>query len=272
MDISKFVSRHSSDLLSLVACVGVAVTAALSFKGAIKAKETMDEWTEEKHDELTTVEKVQASAKHMIPATVAGVATIGCIVASHRIDKRHVAVLTASAAAVAKKYDDYRKTNIEVNGKEADDKVIEKLEVQKAENSNLHAESMFAMTSLNSKLSTEEFLFHDDVTDQYFEASLAQVLDAINHLNRNFTMGHPEVDVQMWCDFLGIENKKKDTRGWVLCDDYTWIDFDISDPVEIEDGLEVITITPVQTPIEEYWDYDWMGERYEGLNPNGIPF
>lgn len=272
MDISKFLSRHSSDLLSLVACVGVAVTAALSFKGAIKAKETMDEWVEEKHDELTTVEKVQASAKHMIPAAVSGAATIGCIIVSHKIDKEHIAVLTASAAAVAKKYDDYRKTNIEVNGKEADDKVMEKLAVQKAEKSNICAESMCAMTSLNSGISKEEFLFHDDVTDQYFTSSLAQVLDAINNLNRNFTMGHPEVDVQMWCDFLGIENKKKDTRGWVLCDDYTWIDFDISDPVEIDGGLEVITITPMMTPIPDYLDYDWMTDYDEIVKNSQIPF
>ena len=274
MDISKFMSRHSSGLLSFAACVGVVVTAALTYVGAVKAKETMDEWVEEKHDQLTTVEKVQASAKHMVPAAVAGAATIGCIVASHKIDKEQIAVLTASAAAVAKKYDDYRKTNIEVNGKEADDKVMAKLAVQKAEKSNICAESMCAVTSLNSALSKEEFLFHDDVTDQYFTSSLAQVLDAINHLNRKFTMGHPEVDVQMWCDFLGIENKKKDTRGWVLCDDYQWIDFDISDPVEIEGGLEVVTITPMETPIPNYQNYDWMMDRYydDVIDDPKIPF
>ena len=63
----------------------------------------------------------------------------------------------------------------------------------------------------------------------------------------------------MWCDFLGIENEKKDTRGWVLCDCYQWIDFDISDPVDIgEDGLEAIIITAITSPIENYLDYDWM--------------
>lgn len=271
--LKRLASQNSSGILSVVACIGVVVTAALTFKGAIKAKATMDEWTKEKRDELTTFEKVQASVKPMVPATVAGVATIGCIVASHKIDKEHIAVLTASAAAVAKKYDDYRKTNIEVNGKEAHDKVVEKLEVQKAKESNICAESMFSMTSLNSKLSKEEFLFHDEITDQYFTSSLAQVLDAINHLNRNFTMGHPEVDVQMWCDFLGIENKKKDTRGWYLRDDCTWIDFDISDPIEIDGGLEAITITPMFEPVLEYWDYDCSGEKYSDIiDDPEVPF
>lgn len=272
MDIKRWLSKNSTGILSAVACVGVVVTAVLTYKGTIKAQKAVEEWTEEKRDELTAFEKVQASAKPLAPAIVSGIATMGCIVASHKIDKEHIAVIAASGAGIAKKYDDYRKTNIEVNGKDAHDRVMEKLEVQQAKDSNLCAESMCAITSLNSSLSKEEFLFHDEVTDQYFTSSLAQVLDAINHLNRNFTMGHPEVDVQMWCDFLGIENKKKDTRGWVLCDDYTWIDFNISEPVELEDGLEVISITPMMTPIPDYQDYDWMTDYDSIIQDSQVPF
>ena len=260
MNISKWMTKHSSGLLSLAACVGVLATAALTFKGAIKSKKTMTEWEEEKHEPLTKFEKVQASAKHMVPAAVVCAATIGCIVGAQTINKEQIAAAIGAGDITAKKYDDYRKANIEVNGKDAHDKVVKRLRVQKAKQANITSESLCQITTLNSKLSKEEFLFHDDITDEYFTGTLAQVLDAINGLNRNFTMGHPEVDVQMWCDFVGIENKKHDTRGWVLCDDYTWIDFDISDPIELEDGLEVIEITPVQTPIEGYQDYDWMGD------------
>ena len=273
MDIQKWLSKNSSGILSFVACVGVAVTAVLTYKGTIKAQETVKEWTEEKHEELTKFEKVQASAKHLAPAAVAGVATIGCIVASHKIDKEHIAVLTASAAAMAKKYDDYRKANIEVNGKEADNRVQEKLAVEKAKETHICAESMFQITTLNSELSKEEFLFHDDITDTYFTASLAHVLDAINALNRNFTKGHPEVDVDMWCNFLGIENKKHDVRGWVLCEECEWIDFDISDPILLDDGPEVIEITPAITPIVGYYNYDRMGDCYDDvLNDPEVPF
>lgn len=259
MDIKTWLGKNASGLLSVAACVGVAVTAVLTYRGTIKAQETVKEWTDEKKDELTTFEKLQASAKHLAPAAIAGVATMVCIGKAHSIDKKDIALVTGAAAAVTKKYDDYRKTNIKVNGKEAHDRVMEELAVIKAEHSNITSESMFQITSLNSKLSKEEFLFYDDTTETYFTSTLAQVLDAINALNRNFTQGHPEVDVQMWCDFLGIENEKKDTRGWVLCDCYQWIDFDISDPVDIgEDGLEAIIITAITSPIENYLDYDWM--------------
>lgn len=275
MDISKWFSGNKSCILSFVACVGVVVTAALSFKGAIKAKETMDKWTEEKHDELTTFEKVQASAKHMVPAAVAGAVTIGCIAKSHKIDKEHIAVLAASAAGMAKKYDDYRRANVEVNGKEADDKVVKELEirevsgcpigslvVQDAKQSYISAESLCQHVSLNSKLSQEKFLFKDEITNVRFTASLAQVLDAICALNRNFQLGHPEVDVHMWADFLGIKIDKHDNRGWVFCDDLTWLDFNISDPIEVQDGVKEIIISPVTTPIPEYWNYDPFTDKY----------
>ena len=270
MNISKWLSKNASGILSVAACVGVALTAVLTYTATIKAQETIKEWTEEKRDELTTFEKVQASVKPLAGAAVAAVGTIACIVGSRKIDKKHIAVLGAGAAGIAKKYDDYRKANIEVNGKKADNKVMEKLAIEKAEQSNICAESMCAMTSLNSKLSKEEFLFYDDITETYFTSTLAQVYDAINALNRNFTLGHPEVDVDMWCNFLGIKNKNHDTRGWVLGDDFTWIDFNISDPVDLGDGMEALVISTTTSPIPDYLNYDPLDDRY--YDDDGNPY
>ena len=260
MDVSKWLSSNKSSVLSLGACIGVVATTVLTFKGAIKAKETMDQWTEEKHDELTTVEKIQASIKPMIAAAVSGLATIGMV------------MLAGSAAAITKKYDDYRKTNIKVNGKDAHERVMRELEVQRAEEKPITANTYAGTTTLNSTISKEEFLFHDEITDEYFTSSIAHVLDAINALNRGFTQGEPEVDVQLWCDLLGIKNRNKDTRGWVLCDDYQWIDFNISDPMEVKDGVKVITISPITSPIEDYLNYDWMGDCYYDDDGNKYDF
>jgi hypothetical protein len=259
MKATKLFSDNKSGILSLIACVGVGVTAFLSAKAMPKAEKAISDFKDDNSEkELTFFGKVKVAGRHFIAPIISGAATIGCILGAQKVNNETIIAMTGAAGVAAKKYDDYRKANIKVNGKEAHDRVMEELAVQHAKESNIVSESLFEMTSLNSKLSKEEFLFFDDITGQYFTSSLAQVLDAINALNRNFTMGHPEVDVQMWCDFLGIENKKKDNRGWVLCDDYQWIDFDITDPVELEDGIEVITITPMQTPIKDYLDYDWM--------------
>lgn len=275
-DFSKWITKNASGILSVAACVGVALTGVLTYVGTIKAQETIKEWTEDKQDELTKFEKFQASVKPLAPATAAMVGTVVCIAKARRIDKTHIATLGGTAAVMAKKYDDYRKANIRVNGRDAHEKVLEELMAKKAEESNIYSESFFEMMTLNSKLSKEEFLFYDDITDSYFTSSLAHVYDAINALNRNFTMGYGETDVNMWCRFLGIENKNHDTRGWVLGDDFTWIDFNISDPIEIGDGMEVITISTTTTPIQDYLNYDPMddcwydenGEKYHIDDPS----
>ncbi|MBO7450297.1 MAG: hypothetical protein J6U54_07985 [Clostridiales bacterium] len=272
MNIQKWLSKNSSGILSFVACVGVAVTAVLSYKGAIKAQETIKEWTEEKHEELTTVEKVQASAKHVVPAAVAGAATIGCIVASHKIDQKQIVMLTGAVAAVSKKYDDYRKANIKVNGKEAHDKVMEEIAVEKAREGRITGESMFTICDLNSSLDGEERLFYDAITETYFTSTLSRVLDAEYHMNRNMHVegGCPDLTVQMWCDFLGIDNKKHDKRGWTYCDSYQWLDFTNSDPVDIGDGMECIIIDCVWEPIEDYEDFD-MFEDWPLKEPTKLP-
>ena len=284
MNAKAWFKKNRSSILSVVACIGVAATGVLTYFGTIKAQKTIKEWTEEKRDELTAFEKVQASVKPLAPAVGAAIGTMACIAGAQEINKRDLAVVTGGAVAAAKRYDDYRKANIEVNGKDAHERVVKKLAVQEAKQANLSSETWWTITSLNSALSKEKFLFHDkDLSGQYFDATMAQVLDAMYCMNHNLVSGHPEVDVQMWCDFVGIENKNKDTRGWVLGDDFNWIGFNISDPVEIEDGVKVLTITVATSPIPHYQDYDPMddcyydddGNRYEledVLKDDTLPF
>lgn len=261
MNLTQWITKNASTILTALACVGVAATAVLSSKAALKSEMTKKEWVEEKHgDPLTKFEEFQASVKHYVPAVVVGAATVGCIVGSHKIDKKTVAAVTSAAAITTKAYDDYRRTNIEVNGEEAHEKVMEKLAVQKAKTSYIHSATFFDVTSMNSKLSKEEFLFYDTITETYFTSTLAAVIDAEAALNRNFTMGCWEVDVDMWCSFLGIENTRHDRRGWCLCDDLTWIDFNNSDPVDIGDGLEAIIISTPWTPILDYLDWGCRDE------------
>lgn len=255
MKIKDWFVKNASGLLSLTACIGVVFTAVLSANAAIKAQGTIKEWTEEKHDDLTMFEKVQASAKHVVLPIASAAGTIYCISKSHRIDKEHVATLAGVAVMAGKRYDDYRKANVKVNGKEAHERVLQELAAQKAKPTDLQAASLMSYCSTGAWWdSGEERLFYDSITEQYFTSTLARVMDAQYHLNRNFTMGCDYVNVQMWCDFLGIENKNDDQRGWALNDDYTWLDFDNHKPVDIGDGLEACIIECAFDPEENYWD------------------
>ena len=263
MDLKKIIHRNRAGILSALACVGVAVTAALTYLGTIKATETIKEWTEEKHDDLTTFEKAQATVPCLVPAVVAGAATIGCIVKAHRISKKEIATLTGAAAVMAKKYDDYRNANIEVNGEEAHRKVMERLGAEKAEETNLVGPCLLDNMSLNASLDTTERLFYDTITETYFTSTLARVMDAEYHINRCFcgVDGCGDVDVDKWCTFLGIPNKKKDTRGWIINEGFTRLDFS-NTPVDIGDGVIAIFVECCWTPIENYWDFDGMRDDW----------
>lgn len=271
MDIKRWFKKNRSSILSIVACVGVAATGVLTYFGTIKAQETIKEWTKEKRDELTPFEKVQASAKPLLPAVGAAIGTMVCIGSAQKINKADLAIATSGAVAAAKKYDDYRKANIEVNGIEAHEKVKERLAVQKAEKVNFSGPCLLTNRTLGTQWDdSKPSMFYDEVTEQYIEKPLVEVLDALYHLNRDFTLGK-DISVQDYCAYMGIKNKKNDERGWSLNDGFTWLDFDIHKPVDVGDGLMVSVIEPMWTPRKDYYldddiDYD------EILNDSKVPF
>lgn len=256
-NFTKWLSKNAPTILSNIACIGVAVTAWLSGKGAVKAEQTKKEWTEEKHEELTKFEKVQATIHSSIPAIISGAITIGCIIASGKISANQIATITGAAAVTAKQFSDYKRNNIAENGIKAHQKVEEAIVLEKAKNTRISAESFCDITSLSVSDTLEtEHVFYDSITEQRFVSTLSKVLEAEYHLNRNFTLGHPEVDVDMWCDFLGISHvESADIMGWALCDDYTWIDFNHTKAV-LEDGIECIIIDCIQAPQVGYSDWD----------------
>ena len=254
MKLSKMISRNKSGILSMVACVGVAVTAALTYLGTVKATETVKQWTDEKHgDPLTKFETVQATTPHLVPAAIAGAATIGCIVASHKISKKEVAAIAGVAAMATKQYDDYRNANIEANGMDAHERVLDKLGAKKAKDAHIHTCGIMYNTSLNATLDKQERLFYDTITGTYFTSTIARVMDAEYHMNRILANCEQECDVDTWCTFLGIPNSKKDNRGWCANDDFVWLDFNNTE-VDIGDGMTAVFIECVWSPIANYWD------------------
>ena len=78
-NVIEFAQKHASGILSIVASIGVAVTAVLTHRSTVKAQ------NDESLNELKGFEKIKAGAKYYIFPAVSGAVTIGCIVASHHI-------------------------------------------------------------------------------------------------------------------------------------------------------------------------------------------
>ena len=84
---------------------------------------------------------------------------------------------------------------------------------------------------------------------RYFESTVAQVLEAEYHLNRNWCLG-ASVYVNDFYNFLGMPTiPGGDELGWhwIYSDGLSWIDFNHHKTI-LEDGLEVYVIDFVYSP------------------------
>lgn len=109
------VKRNLPTILSVAGCIGVPLTAVLSSRATLKAKEILDQ----QPDDTTFMEDVKAVSKYYILPTITGLATMGSIVGANSINLKRNAALAASGAALAEYIVNFRNKVEEEHGKEA---------------------------------------------------------------------------------------------------------------------------------------------------------
>ena len=147
-----------------------------------------------------------------------GTASTAVVIGGSVIDYKAIVGLTGAAAAGYKKYDEYRKANIETNGEEADKRVLRKI-----------AGYRHGIITPGH----DEVLFCDDFTGEFFVSTWVDVINAIRKMNRNFQIAGYEPFYD-YLDMLGILtpglNERYDDWGW---DKYI---------LETDDGMSNIDI------------------------------
>ena len=121
----------------------------------------------------------------------------------------------------------YKGKQKEMQGTEAQDKVIDEHAKEKAEKIEIQCTKLFAVCRrLPENKFSNPITFYEPISDRYFEATMEQVLDAEYHLNRNYSLGK-EVTLNDFYGFLGIpEIETGDMLGWDFSDESMyWIDF-----------------------------------------------
>lgn len=204
-------------------------------------------------EELSAFEVVKASWRRFVPAFISGSATIGMIIFAHGIDRKALMAASASAAAASKMYTDYRDANIKVNGIDAHRKVIDELNLEKANNGGITAECFGWAYDLNAGASDEDLrIFYDSVTKQYFKSTLSKVIEAEYHINRDLNIcGGGLALVERWCELLGIHCPDDIKHlGWCVIDDFNWLDFSNLSP-----------LTSIEDLINEYGSIEEVPEK-----------
>lgn len=233
--IGHWFKKNGGTILTFFAVGGVAATAVLSGRAAVKAHEKLEEMPE-----ANVKEKVKAVAPiYILPASV-GATTVACMLGANALDRKQQASLLAASAILGKTYHKYKDKAEELLGKGKVESEIAKEGYDKTD----------VPTPMNEEHLFYYNYYHDDPTSEYgfyFTSTKEKVLQAEYELNRSFNLC-PCVTLNYFLRLLGQEPVESGNDvGWSkeLGHDYygySWVDFEHYD-TKMEDGLECTIIT-----------------------------
>lgn len=239
----------SPTILTFLGVGGVITTSALAVRATPKAHQLKLDVEDYGGDKLDIF---LATWKCYIPAALVGTATIACILGANVLNKKQQASIASIYALADQTYQQYRKAAKEVYGEDADNQI----KAQVAKDIYISCDG-YKVYSPDLDSASEKVLFYDYYSNRYFTSTVAAVINAQYHLNRNWSL-KGEVVINDFYEYLGIDKIKGGDVGWA--DDFVeqgfmWIDFDIS-KVIMDDGLECFVVSAVHEPEAFYAQCD----------------
>ena len=245
--IGGLLKRHSPLILTCLGAVGMVATVVTAVKATPKAlilvqdevvrrnEETIKEILDKKQQSesmiinLKPVDTIKATWKVYIPTAVIGGATLFCIFGAHVLNKQTQTALIGAYGLINQAYTRYRKAAKTVYGEDADKNIIAEV-IKDSDVWDPTNGCQIYFSGLDDK--SEKVLFYDLFSKRYFESTLANVINAEYHANRNLSL-RGGVPVNEFYEFLGLEGiDNGDIIGWdinFLSEHETyWIDFDNS--------------------------------------------
>jgi hypothetical protein len=217
----------------------------MAVKATPKAIELLEKAKEEKGEELTKTEAVKTAGPVYIPAVAVCAASILCIFGANVLNKKKQASLAGAYALLNQSYKRYRNAAKTVYGEDADSKI----QAQIAEDRYISADGYALLP--DSDAAGENILFYDEWSQRYFTSTMAAVINAQYHLNRNLNL-RGEASLNEFYEFLGIDKiDGGDDLVWdmeeLVVGGVVWLDF-VNRKVKMEDGMECYMVTAVYGP------------------------
>lgn len=241
--ICSYFKRNGSTILTYISAAGVIGTTIVGSKATVKAKEVLENCSDEK---LTGKEKFKKIFPIYMPTILIGASTIGCIFGINYLNKSEQAALISACELLNNSYREYRDSVKDIYGDEADQKVINNISKERANKVYIDSDGMFGSSVQVNDDDDPVRLFYDSYSDRCFESTLSDVIAAEFQINRNFAF-NSYVALNEFYEFLGLERVNYgDICGW---DGYhmvesgmePWIEF-VNKEEELDDGLKYIVI------------------------------
>lgn len=252
-----YLKRSSPTILTCIGAIGVVATSVMAVKVTPKAVDLIRADSRQNHDgdpyAYTKLEAVQSCWRCYIPAALVGLSTISCIFGANILNKRNQASLVSAYVMLSESYQKYRKAANAVYGEEADSRI----KAQMAKDTYVSADG-YSVYSSDLDPESERILCYDLFSQRYFTATMAAVLNAQYHVNRNLCL-RGDSTINEFYEFLGLDEiKYGDEIGWSLDElmegGIMWLDFENSRAV-MDDGMECCVISPLWDPNKFYNDY-----------------
>lgn len=252
--------KYSPVALSCAASIGVIATAVMAVKATPEALNLIRADSRKNHDgdpyAYTKKEAIASAWKCYVPAVAIGASTIVCIMGANALNRRQQAALTSAYALLNTSYKEYKEKLKELYGEEAHNAIIDSIVSEKCKDVNISAAGCWYNSTLDFGEGMEPEItrtFYDSFSQRYFETTIAKVIEAEYHLNRNF-MFKGVIPLNDFYEFLGLEKTDLgNIVGWSSVNgDIYWIDFN-HHRITLEDGMEIYVIEMVFEPTA-----DWM--------------
>ena len=241
-----------SGVCSAAAVAGIIGTAVSAVAATPKAIDILDKEERDKGCELDIPEKVRAAWTAYIPAAIIGLSSAACVIGASVLNNKARISVAGAYAAVSQAYEQYRLKNIQLNGRDAHQQVLDSIAAEKSNGEVIGAMDICGGSTLDFGDIDEEVLFWDSYSERYFTSTVSRVLQAEYHFNRNYVL-RGSASINELYEFLGISGVEHgDDIGFTMSTGLDWIDFDHHKAV-LDDGLEAhaIDISFLPEPLED---------------------
>lgn len=224
-------SKHSPEILTGIGIAGMITTTVLAVKATPKALELIKEAEQSKKDETTglrqdgikstklkPVEVVKVTWKCYIPATLLGLASVGCLIGANSVNLRRKAALATAYKLSETALAEYKEKVIETVGEEKAKDIKSAIAKDKMEK-NPVTKSEVIITDKG------ESLFCDSISGRYFKSDMNTIEKAVNTINRRL-LNEMSVSLTEFYSEIGLSpTSLSEELGWNMNDGQIEIDF-----------------------------------------------
>jgi Family of unknown function (DUF6353) len=198
----KAIKQNSPEILAGLSIGGVLSTAYLAARGGMKAGELL--YIEQ--TDRNWKEDAKRVWRFYIPAGISGVATIGCIIGSHKVNGNRLAAAVAAYSISEKAFQEYKEKVVEELGKGKEEKIRDEIAQEKV---NIHPNSREVIVgSFGHVLCCELF------TMRYFRSDMETLRKAQNDINARI-IHSLYVTMDEFYDMIGLSGTSLSSQlGW----------------------------------------------------------